>query len=683
MRPPGARLITDGDRSLPVLSLALTLVLGLGLLGSAGAAMPRRGVVVAGGTVLASLGFTVVALVALAKGGVATLTLPIGPPGMSLAFALDGLSAWFLLLLGLTGAASALYAMAEAGAAPPRVVAGFPLFLAAMAVTLLAADGLTLLLGFEAMSLASFVLVAYGHADAGNRRAAGLYLGFALASGLMLAAAFGLWGGVGFAALRAAPPEGWRAAVILGLVLAGAGGKAGLVPLHGWLPLAHPAAPGHVSALMSAAMVKVALYVMARLLLDCAGPAQPLWWGVPLLVVGVASAVLGALRAALETDTKVVLACSTIENVGLITASFGLAAIFRSADLGALSALAMGAGLLHALGHAVFKCGLFLAAAAVLTGAGSRRIDSLGGLIHTMPFTAGCTLVVAAAAAALPPLAGFSGEWLLLQSMLAGWRIGPLPLQVTLAASVALAGLAAALAAAAMVRFFGLVFLGRPRGPRSAAAMEAPPLARAAIAGCAAASLVFGLIPGPLLSLGADAVRQAVRQAPGTQSGIFALWPGDGATAYAAPLVGLLLVVAIAGLVWLMTRHAPAGHAIGPAWGCGFIPAGPDLPCGDPLAQPSAAGFAQPLRRMLGATLLGARETVAMPEPGEATPARIDAGFADPSFAWMLTPLAKLRDVTADRADRLRDMTLRQCLSLTFGAVVALLALIAWLESGA
>ncbi len=656
------------------------------VLGLVGAVLRGAGVMVAAGCLAVSAGFAVVALLALAAGGGSALALAMGPPGAALTLALDALSAWFLLLLGLAGMAASLFAMADAAQAAPRVVAGFPLFLAAMAVTLLAADGLTLLLGFEAMSLASWVLVAHNHADAANRRAARLYLSFALGAGVMLAAALALWaagGGVGFAALRAAPPEGWRAAAILGLVLAGAGSKAGLVPLHAWLPLAHPVAPGHVSALMSAAMVKVAVYVIARLLLDCAGPAQPLWWGVPLIAAGVASAVLGALRAALEEDTKVILACSTVENVGLIVAAFGLAAVLRAADLGALSALAMGAGLLHALGHAVFKCGLFLAAAAVLHGAGSRRIDSLGGLIHAMPVTAATALVMAAAAAALPPLAGFSGEWLLLQSLLAGWRVGPLPMQVALAATVALVGLAAALAAAAMVRFWGLVFLGRPRGPRSAAALEAPPLARAALVGCAAASLAFGLIPGPLLALADGAVRQAVRHGPGAQAGWFGLWPGDGATAYAAPGIALLLAVVGAGIAWAVARRSPAGHVVGPAWGCGFLPAGPDLPFGDPLAQPSAAGFGQPLRRMLGTTLLSAREQVTMPEPGDPAAAGIDAGFADPSFARLLVPLAQARDSLAETADRLRDMTLRQCLSLTFGAVVALLALVAWLESGA
>ena len=667
-----------------MLILFTCLLAGLAAAGLAGALWPKAGRGVACACLLAALGFVVMGVFGLLRPPSATV-LPIGPPGQALSLVLDPLAGWFLLILGLSTGAASLYALVDAARAAPRVVAAFPLFVAGMALSLLAGDGVTLLLGFEAMSLASWVLVGYGHADPANRNAARLYLCFALLSGLCLAAALALWaayaGGIGLDVLRASPPYGWRAAVILGLVLAGAGSKAGLVPLHGWLPLAHPAAPGHVSALMSAAMVKVAIYVMARLLLDCAGPAQPLWWGVPLLALGAASAVLGALRAALEEDTKVILACSTIENCGLIVAALGLAAIFRAADLGALAALATGAALLHALAHSVFKAGLFLAAAAVLTGAGSRRLDSLGGLIHAMPATAACAGVLAAAAAALPPLSGFAGEWLLVQSLLAGWRIGPLPMQVGLAAAVALVGLAAALAAAAMVRLYGLVFLGRPRGPRSAAAREAPPLARAALIGCAGLTVLIGLAPGPLLRLAEEAVRTAVRQNIGDQAQMFLLTPGGGATAYAAPLVALLLAAGIAAFYLGMRRYSPAEPVLGPAWGCGFLPAPPDLPFGDPLAQPSAAGFGQPLRRMLGSSVLGAREMVTMPEPGDTAPARLEAGFADPVFAGLLAPLAALRDWLAERAERLRDISLRRCLALSFGTLVGLLVLLAWLES--
>ncbi|MFM8613560.1 MAG: proton-conducting transporter membrane subunit, partial [Alphaproteobacteria bacterium] len=179
----------------------------------------------------------------------------------------------------------------------------------------------------------------------------------------------------------------------------------------------------------------VALYVLARVVFDLAGPAQPLFWGAVLMALGLASAIMGALRAAWEEDTKTLLACSTIENIGLISLGFGLALAFRAADLSALAAVAAGAALLHALNHAMFKTLLFLGAGEVLYGATSRRMDRLGGLIHAMPWTAGLVLLGAAAAAALPPLSGFASEWLLLQALIAAWRVGDLAFQIGAASS--------------------------------------------------------------------------------------------------------------------------------------------------------------------------------------------------------------------------------------------------------
>ncbi|WP_237217722.1 proton-conducting transporter transmembrane domain-containing protein, partial [Falsiroseomonas oryziterrae] len=455
-----------------------------------------------GGALVAAAVFAAVGATALATGGADPVALPLATPFGPLLVALDPLSAWFLLLLGLAGACASLFALAHGRGLPPRAVVAWPLFLAGMALTLVAADALTLLLGFEAMSLASWALVATDHAKEENRRAARIYLVFAALSAACLVPALGLLAGpagdLSFAAIREAPPEGWRAAAILALVVAGAGAKAGLVPLHAWLPLAHPAAPSHVSALMSAAMTKVALYVAARLLLDLGGPAQPLWWGVPLIVLGAASAALGALRANLEEDGKTLLACSTIENVGFVAIGLGLAACFRAADLGALAALAAGAALLHALAHAMFKTALFLGFGEVAHAAGSRSLDRLGGLIHAMPWTAACALIAAAAAASLPPLSGFAGEWLLLQALLAAWRVGELPFQLLALVVLALAALAAALAASAMVRLFGLVFLGRPRTPRVLGASDAPLLSRIALAVPAALTVAIGVLPGPL-----------------------------------------------------------------------------------------------------------------------------------------------------------------------------------------
>ncbi|MCO6419172.1 hydrogenase 4 subunit B, partial [Siccirubricoccus sp. KC 17139] len=452
-----------------VVALLLLALAGLPL-----ARLPFAGRMVHGGCLAVCLFLAGLALAVLLGGAPpAPLALSFGPPWGPALLALDGLSAWFLLLLGLVGAAASLSGMAVEA---PRALPGFPLFLAGMALTLGAGDGFTLLFGFELMSFASWALVAAQHEQAENRAAARLYLIFALAAGAALVPAFGLLaaqaGGAAFATLRAAPPEGWLAAAVLILGLIGAGAKAGLAPLHAWLPLAHPAAPSHVSALMSGAMTKVALYVLARLLLDLCGPVQPIWWGLPLIALGALSALLGALRANLEDDTKTLLACSTIENIGFITMGLGLVLAFRGADLGGLAALAAAASLLHALTHGVFKTLLFLSAGAVLHAAGSRRIDRLGGLIHAMPATAACALVGAAAAASLPPLSGFASEWLLLQALLAGWRVQEIGFQVAAAAATTLAAMAAALAAAAMLRMVGLVFLGRPRSPRGAGAQE-------------------------------------------------------------------------------------------------------------------------------------------------------------------------------------------------------------------
>jgi len=657
-----------------LLLIALCLLSGLSLVSPAVARHVPLGVAVAGA------GFALLGIVALVAPDPVVWTLPFGPPGLPVRLALDGLSAWFLMLVGLVALAAGLGAPA---AAPRRMQAALPLFLAGMVMTLLAADAATLLAGFEAMSLASFILVVGGQDSTDLRLAARRYLMFAALSVACLVPALGLMaagaGDLGFAALRRAPPEGLVAACVMALVLVGAGSKAGLWPLHVWLPPAHAAAPAHVSALMSAAMTKVAAYVLARLLLDLAGPAQPLWFGVPLLVLGIVSAVAGALRANLEEDAKRLLACSTIENLGLILAAFGLALCFRAADLSAFAAMAAGAGLLLALAHAMFKTALFLAAGAVLQAAGSRRLDALGGLIHRMPWTAALALVGVLAAAGLPPLSGFAAEWLLLQGLLGAWRVGDLAFQLLGIAALAGAGLAVALGAAAMLRLFAMVFLGRPRTPRAAGALEAPAPLRAALLLTGFVTLLVGLFPGGFLALGAPALALLVRRE--ADAGALALAAPEQAAHY-APLLAVGLLLAAGLLVRALIRRAGAPALVrGPAWDCGFAAPPPDLPFGDPATQPSAAGLAQPLRRMLGQPLLVVTEVVTMAPPGSPAPARLEAGFADPLESLALPALATARDRLAAGLDRLRDLTLRQALMLPFGALVALLALVAWLEA--
>ena len=609
-------------------------------------------------------GLAALSLAALLWPSSAVLALPFGPPWAAALLALDPLSAWFTLLLGLTGCFAALLIVP----APRAELVGFPLFLLGMALALTAADGFTLLLGFEAMSLASWAMLH-------DRRAARLYLIFAVFGGGCLMAALGLLsagaGSLGFAALRAAPPEGWSAVAVLLLVLPGVAAKAGLAPLHLWLPLAHPAAPGHVSALMSAVMVKVALYVLLRLIFDICGPAQASWWGVPLLLAGAASALLGALRANMEVDSKAILACSTIENVGLIAVGLGLALMFRGADMAVPAALAMSGALLHVLTHGLFKCLLFLGVGVAQAQAGSRRVDGLGGLLHNMPVLGWTMLVGALSAAAIPPLAGFASEWLLLQALLGAWRTGDALFQFAAMAALALVAMAVALGAAAMLRLWGLVFLGRPRSPRVAGAEDS---ARAALILPAALCLLLGLFPAAGLGLLHPVLAQWLGPEAVVPASLFGLTAGDAGASYLVlPAAFLLVAFAVA------LGRTGRGHATAPAWDCGFLAPPPHLPFGDPATQPSGPGFAQPIARMLGQPLLAAREAVAAPAPGSMAPALHEARAADPTWR-ALAALRRARHTTSLQADRLRSLSIRHALGLIFATLVLLLAVLAGLE---
>ena len=279
-----------------------------------------------------------------------------------------------------------------------------------MALTLLAADAFTLVLAFELMSFTSWGMVLARHRETASREAALSYLAIALFGAACLIPALALLAPATpsgldfrFEALRMAAPEGWRAEPCPRACAAGGGVQGRARPAAYLAAARHPAAPSHVSAVMSGAMTKVALYVLIRLLLDLCGPVQPVWWGVPLMAMGAASAVLGALRANTEPDMKAVLACSTIENVGLVAIGIGLALVARASDLPGLAALALGGAMLHALNHGVFKTLLFLTAGAVQHGAGTRALDLLGGLVHSMPITTCCVLAGGVGLAACRP----------------------------------------------------------------------------------------------------------------------------------------------------------------------------------------------------------------------------------------------------------------------------------------
>jgi len=367
------------------------------------------------------------------NGPVQRLALPLGLPWIGTHLRLDPLSGCFLALVGLGGGGASLFAVGHGRdkAHPGRVLPFYPAFLAGMSLVVVADDAFLFLFAWELMSLTSWALVMahqgagrgdvqhggvqHGYTRQDDGKAGFVYLIMATFSGLILLLAFsllaGAQGGYGFDTMRASHPGPLIEATVFVLALVGAGSKAGLVPLHVWLPLAHPAAPTHVSALMSGVMTKVAVYGFMRVVFDLLAP--PAWWaGTIVLALGGVTAVLGVLHALMERDLKRLLAYSTVENIGIVFIGLGLALAFRANGYDAGAALAVTAALFHALNHTIFKSLLFFGAGAVLNATGERDMQTLGGLIHRMPRTAITFLAGCVAVSALPPMNGFASEWL-------------------------------------------------------------------------------------------------------------------------------------------------------------------------------------------------------------------------------------------------------------------------------
>ena len=408
---------------------------------------------------------------------VSSIALPLGLPWLGAHFKIDSLSAFFVIVVNLGGAAASLFALGygQHEQAPERVLPFYPAYLAGMNLVVLADDAFSFLVAWEFMSLTSWALVVAHHYERENLRAGYVYLLMAGFGTFALLLAFGLLAGSNgnylFESIRAAQPSSGVAAMVLVLGLVGAGSKAGVVPLHAWLPLAHPAAPSHVSALMSGVMTKVAVYGFVRIAFDLLGPPV-WWWSILVLAVGGITAVMGVLYALMQHDLKRLLAYHTVENIGIIFIGLGLALAFKAYGMADAAALALTAGLLHVFNHSVFKSLLFFGAGAVLNATGERDMEHLGGLIHRMPQTAFAFLVGCVAISALPPLNGFVSEWLTFQAILLSPQLSSWGLKFLVPAVGALLALSAALAAACFVKAFGVSFLGRPRTPAAANAIE-------------------------------------------------------------------------------------------------------------------------------------------------------------------------------------------------------------------
>ncbi|MBI3960683.1 MAG: hydrogenase 4 subunit B [Chloroflexi bacterium] len=586
----------------------LQLMLGAYVVGAAGSLL---GGDARWGQGLAALGATLGAGATLALGAVAllssatlTLTLPGVLPLVGVSLRVDGLSAFFLVVVGLVGMAAGIYGYGYAAAyvgrySLRRLGLLLNLLLWSLSLLVLADNALIFLLVWEVMSLSAYLLVLTESDQPGTVRAGNWYLsmthaGFAALLGMFLM----LSGGdlsTSFQAMR--EQTGGLSPllrdIIFVLALIGFGAKAGIVPLHIWLPMAHPVAPSHVSALMSGLVIKTGVYGLVRVALDLLG-GGPVWWGGTILALGAISALLGVLYALMEHDLKRLLAYHSVENIGIILIGVGAGLVFQRYGLMTLAALGLIGGLYHTINHATFKGLLFLGAGSVLHATHTRNMEDMGGLIKPMPWTAAFFLIGAAAISALPPLNGFASEWLVFQSLLGSAQIPVPEIAVFMPVAVGMLALTSGLAAACFVKAFGITFLAIPRSHEAAHAHEAPLSMRLGMGILAVVCVALGLAPAWVTPLLGRALT-GLGGLPDTQTaftlGVFLHAP-DGFGRMSPLLTGLGLLVLLVAIPLLMRLlRVNQRLRMGDSWGCGRIGQTPRM-------EYTATAFAEPLRRV-------------------------------------------------------------------------------------
>jgi formate hydrogenlyase subunit 3/multisubunit Na+/H+ antiporter MnhD subunit len=600
--------------------------------------------------------------------------LAIGLPDLPVHLRRDALTNVFLFLLGAASAGISLfgagYFRRGEGTLPGLLCLQYHLFLAAMGAVLLADDAYSFMVAWESMALTSYFLVTTQHRIPEIRRAGFLYVLIAHLGAISILLSFGVMQGgtwqFTFDAMREAElAPAWASAAFL-LALLGFGAKAGLVPMHVWLPEAHPAAPSPVSALMSGVMLKTAVYGALRVTFDLLG--DPLWWwGLVAMGLGLFSALYGVVFAAAQTDMKRLLAFSSIENVGLLFTGFGLALIFHTAGMSAPAALALIAVLYHAVNHAFMKGLLFVGTGAVLHATGQRNLGRLGGLIHRMPWVAWPTLIGALAIAGLPPLNGFVSEWLLLQAFLSAHEVPRLFLNMLLPLGTAVVALAAALAGYVMVKFFGVVFLGQPRETALRDAHDAGWRERAGMLWLAAGCVLLGLLPNQAISLLAFVPMQLGILEPGATFGSWWLLdPVAGRQASYAPLVFLAIVLlCVVATSLVMSRIYRRRIRRGAPWDCGFVRL-------DSRMQDTAEGFGQPIRHIFEPFFGMRRE---LPRPTDPAP-HYRVEVSDRFWTGLYVPAADVVQRLALSVVRLQQGRISTYLVYSLATLLVLLAFV-------
>lgn len=630
---------------------------------------------------LASLGLALVALRAIMEPA-QTLVLPLGLPDLPFHIRLDPLCAFFLLLLGLCSFAITLYAGSYFRGEPPRklklICLQYHCFLASMAFVLLADDAYMFMVAWESMALSSYFLVVTEHRQPSIRQAGFLYVLLAHIGAIAILLCFGVlheggFSGYSFDELRKTELTPAWATIVFLLALVGFGAKAGLIPLHVWLPEAHPAAPSPVSALMSGVMLKTAIYGFVRVVFDLLG--TPMWqWGLGVAALGGLTALFGILYALQQNDLKRLLAYSSVENVGIIMIGLGLSMIFFGTGHPQAGALGFVAALYHALNHGAYKSLLFLGAGSVVHSTGLRNLNDMGGLIHRMPVVAFYFLIGSLAISGLPPLNGFVSEWLMLQTALQAGMLENGVLRSLIPLIAAMLALAAALTARCFVKAFGIGFLGQPRGhhPSSethAAHPDAGLLERLAMAWLAGWCILLGIFPSTVVGIinqVSVSVAGAGLPASALDAGMLWLVPSTQAQASYGPFVFLIVIAVVVAITYIVVRAGFHGRIRrAPPWDCGF-------PEQTARMQDSSEGFGQSIRVIFAPIY---RITRRVPAPDDSQP-KFEVRVEDKHWFGIYLPIARFVEYLSARIGTLQQGRISVYLLYSFVTLIALLVFV-------
>lgn len=616
------------------------------------------------------------------------VVLLLGLPDLPFHLRLDPLAGFFLCVIGLLSFFVSIYSAGYLRGylgqrSVTRLVVFYSLFLAGMFMVVLADDALFFLISWELMAAASYFLVMFEDERPENRRAAFLYIVIAHVGAIAILLSFGVMAGIAtgfesfsgytFDAMRQAKfPLEWATAAFL-LSFFGFAAKAGVVPLHVWLPEAHPVAPSSVSALMSGVMLKTAIYGIIRVTFDLL-KVFPWWWGAIVLVFGLLSAVMGVLYALMQHDLKRLLAYHSVENIGIILIGVGLAMIFTSFNLPMLAALALIAGLYHTMNHAMFKGLLFMGAGAVLHATKERNMEEMGGLIHLMPWTAALFLVGCISISALPPFNGFVSEWLTFQAFLLSPSLPSPIVKLLMPIGAALLALTGALAAACFVKAFGVTFLGHWRGHPHQKIHEANwPMLTGMIL-TAGTCLCLGIFPTVFIDWMDTVPAQLVGaklSISATASGWMWLTPVAKERASYSGFIVFLGGLLVYGIVYIVLHVNPGKIRRGPIWDCGFAKINARM-------QYNATSFSMPIRRIFG-FLFDIKEQVSLPTQAAhaAFPKRLNYHLRvrDRFWNWIYKPLSDASFWMARKVGRLQQGRIQVYLIYSFVTIIVLLLL--------